>query len=370
MVVEKRSNLSKRPSQYASRSCDQCYRCKLRCTGEHPTCSRCKQAKKTCTYSTGKAKRKEKEEGSESNNPPQVATPLSPRIESSSTLPNWTEVQSCADLHDSNTAPLIQGSHSPATELQGTTEVSPALWVLASPEAALMDLGHTMTTDGNSMKSPSSYVEPYANFVIADYPQDLKQTTIPATCNQGNERMPTPPDSTMIESVSTGFQYLCDQSSSKVINELFICQRQASKSSSADTIFICAQQSLAIVERCATEAKNRDPWFPQSAITVLACIQIVQQVLSCYSFLKTQAFNNEMHTENGSIAIGRFHVHSTEIQKNILEAIISREINLCKEMTQALQLWTDRLMVFRPEEASIITPFMSSLQASLISMTG
>lgn len=33
--------------------CDQCYRCKVKCSKEQPSCRRCQQAGRACTYSLG-----------------------------------------------------------------------------------------------------------------------------------------------------------------------------------------------------------------------------------------------------------------------------------------------------------------------------
>lgn len=37
-----------------SKACDQCYRCKVKCTMEQSGCARCRMTKSVCTYSLGK----------------------------------------------------------------------------------------------------------------------------------------------------------------------------------------------------------------------------------------------------------------------------------------------------------------------------
>ena len=49
-----------RPKLYSGTACDQCFRRKVRCAGDRPTCSRCRRNNSSCTYSTGKAASKPK----------------------------------------------------------------------------------------------------------------------------------------------------------------------------------------------------------------------------------------------------------------------------------------------------------------------
>ena len=51
---------ARRPKLYSGTACDQCFRRKVRCAADRPTCSRCRRNNGSCTYSTGKSARKPK----------------------------------------------------------------------------------------------------------------------------------------------------------------------------------------------------------------------------------------------------------------------------------------------------------------------
>jgi hypothetical protein len=43
----------RRHNSAVASACDQCHRCKLRCSGEKPNCQRCRDNGSACTYSAG-----------------------------------------------------------------------------------------------------------------------------------------------------------------------------------------------------------------------------------------------------------------------------------------------------------------------------
>ncbi|KAF2404532.1 hypothetical protein EJ06DRAFT_526610 [Trichodelitschia bisporula] len=53
-ATQRRGHVRKESSGHICTACDQCYRCKVRCSGERPTCERCQRNNSACTYSTGK----------------------------------------------------------------------------------------------------------------------------------------------------------------------------------------------------------------------------------------------------------------------------------------------------------------------------
>lgn len=50
-----------RPKLYCGTACDQCFRCKARCSGDRPVCQRCQSNQSACTYSISKPLRRSKE---------------------------------------------------------------------------------------------------------------------------------------------------------------------------------------------------------------------------------------------------------------------------------------------------------------------
>lgn len=50
-----------RPKLYCGTACDQCFRCKARCSGDRPVCQRCQSNQSACTYSISKPLKRSKE---------------------------------------------------------------------------------------------------------------------------------------------------------------------------------------------------------------------------------------------------------------------------------------------------------------------
>lgn len=242
----------------------------------------------------------------------------------------------------------------------------PSPWTPIYTQQVAAGLEYSMTMDTGSTMALSPWnMEPYAGSMDIEYPPNHEQMAGGSCYIESTERLSTPSVVNVTDSVVSVDQHLCDQASIDIINGLYECQNRVN--CSADMTLIYAQKSLNLVTRCVNEMENCEAQPSQSAFTALVCIQIVQRALSCYADLKAQPVSNEMQVDKGSIKIGEFQVHGTEMRKAILDAIITREIDLCKAIVQALQSWIDRLMMIKPEEVRVIMPFISNLQNSLIS---
>ena len=180
---------------------------------------------------------------------------------------------------------------------------------------------------------------------------------------------PSPPRSTIPNKTYPFVFHLCDPHSMDVISKLYECQLYGPRSPINSTL-IHARQSLALVLNCLSCDHNRPTQsipFISSATLALACIQIAQQIFTCYVNLRSQLASLDDQSGDDSICIGGFQVQGAEICKSVLEVIVAREMKSCKEVVGRLKAWSDELELAGNEDSSILVPFIMCLQARIAS---
>ena len=179
----------------------------------------------------------------------------------------------------------------------------------------------------------------------------------------------SPPRSTIPDKAYPFGSHHCDSHSMNVISKLYECQLYGPRSPVNSTL-IHARQSLALVSDCLSYDRNRPTQSipcTSSATLALACIQIAQQVFTCYVNLRSQLASLDDQSGDNSICIGGFQVQGAEICQSVLEVIVAREMDSCKEVVGRLKTWSDELELAGNEDSSILVPFIMSLQARIAS---
>lgn len=401
---EEGSGSGKRSRLYSGTACDQCFRRKVRCTGQNPTCTRCARNGVPCTYSTrissshGKSNKSKLSEDQEA-----VA-------DSGATDRNTDEIRPSKILHakdvDVGAESLLRGvqteeismgqigqplqlnSSQPcdnAISLDIFPSTSLNSWIL--PAEAISQQPYLSSNSATTLTYiPSADTDPMpkaADFNVLGHLDTPKWSISPCSHSTGALKFPY--------SGNTGSNFrnltdLTDRRSAEVVFGLYQYQLWEPESETPiATLFNYAQDGLSIVAKCLLGDDERPPHnnasslsssaapapvtvelsSPAPATLALAFTQILHQVFTCYVRLKSRVRLLDGTRDSDLVYIGDFRIQSPEPLKSVLAATIAQEMESCKAIIGRVIKWSQQLALAGNDDVAILAPFVGSLQALL-----
>ena len=391
-------------------ACDQCFRCKVGCTGDRPVCSRCERNGNSCTYSTGKKTRRTKSSRtvrSTSPSPTRPGQPQSASVSETHTSENVTNpreqenelgnhvVRSTLKQSDFFLVDLLQAESSGDDNDQSlgsdlnhqlsATADSIQLYAVENPSNSFPTISNppcsTLATPevtfGGMFSEHSNY--PYPNTTMdfgiitgnVNYLEDSYGPGFPAPAVAVSNAQPllSPPPSTSAEGNFSPTGSFFDPSSMQVISKLYECRLcSPGFPNSIDTDLNYARESLAIVlshlpptdsPPNQTTASSLNRGAPTLA---MACIQILHQVVTCYIDLESRVSMMAVQPGDDDIHIGNFQVRGKANIKTVIQAIVAREMKSCKVVITRLRRWSEDLSFAGGDLGGVVTQFMASLE--------
>ncbi|TID16020.1 Copper amine oxidase 1 [Venturia nashicola] len=394
----------KESSGHTCSACDQCYRCKVKCTGERPACERCQSSNSACTYSTGKPLGKPK--GSKNKvqrtkmtldaerQGPVVAPAVAPQLTSPPSAPSRKR-PSDGDNSPQRKRVLGVGSHagnstaiasftSPKFNTPEMTssaisitrlhydrnhnlsvEPVPYYSDLAGQDDSLSHvLEHSTPTDMENMfpsvgsnldiddywfAQPGSYTSGTPSSTTINHLAH-PDTIAVVPSHQTNDVVQRSNDAHTSDMISTSGPRpqpppcLCDPLSLGIISELYTLQLSYLP---LDTALLLARRGLSTVSSylacpsCLNHLSSSPSLF-------LACVLILQQVFTCYLTLRMHgtrmlATLSKQDDTCHRVAIGDFEVEGEESCHALLDAIVRAEMEKGKGVIGGLEQWMEKV---------------------------
>ncbi|KIW09341.1 hypothetical protein, variant 1 [Verruconis gallopava] len=398
----RRAQSRRESSGHLCTACDQCYRCKVKCSGEKPMCDRCAANKSACTYSTGKPlgkpkgsknkvqRRKTSTQAPRQNVVPDkdlLPSPPDSRKRSADGLlpqPKRTMSDGPPAEYGTELSLTFQASNSNTPELQSLPSMQShdAMSMVGEPLTFYVDSSNqeqglsTVLEQPTPGKLDDGFPSAGLNLEIDDFKwfttsqsEPFVAPTPTTSLNISTHANSVSGDSNSYHSFAPVLETspvqlhsstqdpperkdpatpscLCDPAGLGIISELHTLQVNLSP---LDSALLLARRGLSTVSSylmCPT-CSNR---FATSPSLFLACVLILQQVFACYVTLRmqgTRMLANRKRADSplagASICIGEFEVEGDESCNALLDAIVRSEIERGKSVIGTLEQWAGRV---------------------------
>ena len=405
-----------KPRLYCSTACDQCFRLKTRCMGERPICGRCQKTEATCTYSTGRVKRakaKQKADNIVEGSVGIAANPTSSRQPSDqddpglphhgrSILPDdqlSSHHRTVSELPGLNHQVLLnlgkdsqwwersRGSTNSRTEVQqlvasSTIEARGELGfredTFNSDNVSEMDTSHPVRRE-NLLKADvaslsSEYPKAFGNHLDMEFLADpmmeglfgfMPDTDMPlsAMISTSTTSFQPPPDTLTpdqtpdIDQPNRGL-LLGDTILGLLNNEVKSPQQPITSR------LQFARRGLDLVSTCI---ERHGTMIRESSTSMaLASIATLQLVLTCYHNIRLQIAQPDSLSAVSDFHIGAFQLEEGDMCNRVVEAIVCKELEACRDLTRRLRIWTNKLLSLqRADSIDMLSAFMYGVESRL-----
>ena len=405
-----------KPKLYRGTACDQCFRLKTRCKGERPICGHCQKTETTCTFSTDRVKRTKTaqkrsptNEQSAGDSPDSTSSrwPIEPNDPASSHVDQsllWDNqlpllhstagngaIHNPQDLSDfgmdlqwfkrnddgaNDVMEDQQGASSSSVEALGELEshgdtfdsntnsgldTSRSMRHEALPEANITSRSpkYTMTFENNPEGEVlgQSLMEGVFDFM----PDTGMPWSSTASTSMIDSRLRL---NTVIPGHPPGIDYTSsDLRSSDIIHGL-LDSKVKSPPHSIPSRLQFARRSLDLVSvsiECHCAVVDT-----QSIFMAFASIAILQLLLTCYQNISSELARPESLSVVNDFHIGAFQLEEGDMCNRVIEAIIHKEVESCRQMTRRLRSWIDDSLGEEPKEnTDILSALVYGVEISL-----
>lgn len=396
------STASNEPKVYTSTACDQCFRCKLKCTHGPPRCGRCREKNVACTYSTahvskGKKTRKGRgtlpiqstdsaENASASNSDlstkwqdhgkpklgsygsqEPVGGAVSPRAKSKrrlfcnrqSQIEHMNpESRTHESVHNDSVA-AIMNFHSPGHS---------SLGFLDYDIAHVTDLdwlpGKEAQADSMSVRSDLVFEKPNTHLNVTQSPVSSGSQQV------SNAGMMSPVFTEIRGYTCSLFQFM---DSTESFLQLFHYCHTTVELSFGEALH-CIRTSLGAVSKYlshfaafAIEEFTSTGSEAPSATDLLACVHVLQQSQICCHRLVGELDKPNIEWRNENISVGKIQIADIGDWRHMMRLFVDKEISSCTDLLTRLCKLRDRPALQGVHDFRTLDLFIGILQAKLAS---
>ncbi|RFU32835.1 hypothetical protein B7463_g3486, partial [Scytalidium lignicola] len=411
-------------------ACDQCYRCKVRCSGARESCDRCHQNGSICTYSLGKPLGKPPKNGrgrapknktqrakrlrcstddtrTDGLEVPQSLTSSSNGSGSGSGTkrcwlgdvqkPNPAFITACRDISttclDDSPDPIAQRVHADSTGNETAADTALLGFDMDMPLDLDLDMSFSFFMDSPGPRTLALERHPIPTPVVTTTTSAIDIDTGTSASASASTRAPliTPPSSlaSAVEAPPAPAQ-LWTPAFLRLVLDLYAVPHSTVQR--FDKTLLLARQGIDFIISYLPDLGSpfMSDLTPQNF--PLLCVLIAQQVLASYKLLKSQISSRLSSSSSPtpsssrptptsstspsesankatgeSVYIGSFEVEGLESQCHVMKTVVSLEIERFEKVLIRLEEWTQELSKDGKEEGELAHLLLAALRACLSS---